>query len=222
LQSEQENCKEKLAADDVTIQSMQNQMNGDNVSSADNARKSKMSLGLKDAYIRQLQESIAHKDSIALVLVNNLRNALGSNADINITIEKGVVYVDISDHLLFSSGKYAVTEMAKEALGKIATVFQDQPQIQFLVEGRTDNAPYKDGLLLDNWDLSVKRATAVVRIFQNVYHILPSRMTAAGRSEYVPMASNDTKDGKAANRITRIMILPELDQFFKLLEQPGN
>jgi chemotaxis protein MotB len=103
-------------------------------------------------------------------------------------------------------------------LGKVATVLKNQPDIEFMVEGHTDNVAYKGGVLLDNWDLSVKRATSVVRILKDQYGIAPSKMTAAGRGEFLPVADNATADGKAANRRTRIVILPQLDQFFKLLE----
>jgi len=128
------------------------------------------------------------------------------------------VYIDISDKLLFKSGKYEVTDKAKLVLGKVAQVLKNQPDIEFMVEGHTDNVPFHNGVLLDNWDLSVKRATSVVRILQKQYGLDPAKMAAAGRSEYVPVASNDTAEGRAANRRTRIVILPQLDQFFKLLE----
>jgi chemotaxis protein MotB len=104
-------------------------------------------------------------------------------------------------------------------LGKVATVLKNQPDIEFMVEGHTDNVPYKGGgVLFDNWDLSVKRATSVVRILQNQYGLDPAKMAAAGRGEFKPIGENDTKEGKAINRRTRIVILPMLDQFFKLLE----
>ena len=129
------------------------------------------------------------------------------------------MYVDISDKLLFKSGSYDVTEKAKVVLGKVARVLNAHPDIEFLVEGNTDANPYKNNQLLDNWDLSVKRATSVTRILQHNYNIDPKRITAAGRGEYVPVASNSTAEGRAANRRTRIVILPQLDQFFKLLEK---
>ena len=103
-------------------------------------------------------------------------------------------------------------------MGKVATVLKAQPDIEFMVEGHTDSRPFRKGVLLDNWDLSVKRATSVIRILQHKYGLQPSHMAAAGRGEYVPIASNDTNEGRAQNRRTRIVILPQLDQFFKLLE----
>jgi chemotaxis protein MotB len=189
-------------------------------SQAQSIRQSLENLGAKDAYIQSLQSALAHKDSLNMALVNNLKGAIGNlnDQDINIKVDKGVVYVDISDKLLFATGKYNVTVRAQEVLGKVATVLKAQPSIEFMVEGHTDNVPYRHGDLLDNWDLSVKRATAVVRILQNKYGLEPAKMAAAGRSEYVPVADNNTVDGRALNRRTRIVILPQLDQFFKLLE----
>jgi len=190
-------------------------------SQAESIKKSLDNIGAKDMYIQDLQSAIARKDSLNMALVMNLKGAIGNldDKDINIKVEKGVVYIDISDKLLFESGSYDVTVRAKEVLGKVAKVLNNQPDIEFLVEGHTDANPYKKGVLLDNWDLSVKRATAVTRILQNDYAISPARITAAGRSEYIPVSSNDTPEGRAANRRTRIVILPQLDQFFKLLEK---
>jgi chemotaxis protein MotB len=128
------------------------------------------------------------------------------------------VFIDISDKLLFKSGKYEVTKQANEILGKVAAVLKNQPDIEFMVEGHTDNVPYRSGVLLDNWDLSVKRATSVVRILQNQFGLDPAKMAAAGRSEYNPLTDNSTAENRSANRRTRIVILPQLDQFFKLLE----
>lgn len=190
---------------------------------AESINKSLDNIGAKDSYIMNLQSAIARKDSLNMALVMNLKGAIGdlNDKDINIKVDKGVVYIDISDKLLFKSGSYDVNENAKSVLGKVAKVLLNQPDIEFMVEGHTDNVPYKsNGFLLDNWDLSVKRATSVVRILQNQYNIPAAKMTAAGRGEYVPVTSNATAEGKAANRRTRIVILPQLDQFFKLLETP--
>jgi chemotaxis protein MotB len=156
-----------------------------------------------------------------MALVMNLKGALAdvNDQDINIKIDKDVVYIDISDKLLFNSGKWDVTPAAKVVLGKVATVLKAQPNIEFMVEGHTDTKPYDHpGPIKDNWDLSTKRATSVVRILQKDYGLDPAHITAAGRGEYVPIAPNDTNEGRAANRRTRIVILPQLDQFFKLLE----
>ena len=190
-------------------------------SQAESIKKSMDNIGAKDAYIQTLQQQMAHKDSLNMALVMNLKGAVGSldDKDINIKVDKGVVYIDISDKLLFKSGKYEVTEQAKTVLGKVAAVLKNQPDIEFMVEGHTDNVPYKGGgVLTDNWDLSVKRATSVVRILQKQYGLDPTKIAAAGRGEFKPVGENDTPEGKAINRRTRIVILPQLDQFFKLLE----
>jgi chemotaxis protein MotB len=187
---------------------------------AESIKKSLDNIGAKDNYIMDLQKEMARKDSLNMALVINLKGAIGNMADedINIKVDKGVVFIDISDKLLFKSGSYEITARAKEVLGKVALVLKNQPDLEFMVEGHTDNIPYKRGPLLDNWDLSVKRATAVVRVLQNEYGLPPVHITAAGRSEYAPVTTNDTNEGRASNRRTRIVILPQLDQFFKLLE----
>ena len=189
-------------------------------SQAESIKKSLDNIGAKDAYIQDLQASMARKDSLNMALVMNLKGAIGNLADedINIKVDKGVVYIDISDKLLFTSGSYVITDRAKEVLGKVAKVLKNQPDIEFMVEGHTDNVKFAKGVLLDNWDLSVHRATSVVRILQNQYGLNPTHIAAAGRGEYLPVAPNDTPAGRAANRRTRIVILPQLDQFFKLLE----
>jgi chemotaxis protein MotB len=188
---------------------------------AESISKSLDNIGAKDAYIQSLQSSIKRKDSLNMALVNNLKGAIGNlnDNDINIKVDKGVIYIDISDKLLFNSGRYNITPKAAVVLGKVAAVLKNQPDIEFMVEGHTDNVPFRNGLLLDNWDLSVKRATAVIRILQNKYGLSPTHMTAAGRGEYLPVESNENPSGRAANRRTRIIILPQLDQFFKLLEK---
>ncbi len=185
---------------------------------AENLEKSLESLKEKDLTIRKLQDAITRRDSVNLALVQSLKGVLGNldDEDIEISVEKGVVFVSISDKLLFSSGSYNVTARAKEVLGKVAQVVNNKPDFEFMVEGHTDNVPYnKGGLLLDNWDLSVKRATAVVRILQNDYGVNPTRMTAAGRAEYIPVSPTD----KAKNRRTRIVVLPKIDQFYSMIEE---
>jgi chemotaxis protein MotB len=188
---------------------------------AESIKQSLQNIGAKDAYIQTLQQQMAYKDSLNMVLVMNLKGAIGNmeDEDINIKVDKGVVYIDISDKLLFKSGKYEVTAKANEVLGKVALVLKNQPDIEFMVEGHTDNVAFKgNGVLIDNWDLSVKRATTVVRLLQKEYGMDPMKMAAAGRGEYHPVADNTTVEGKAMNRRTRIVILPKLDQFFQLLE----
>ena len=190
---------------------------------AESIRKSMENMGAKDAYIQTLQQQMAKKDSMNMALVMNLKGAIGNldDQDINIKVDKGVVYIDISDKLLFTTGSYDITDKAKGVLGKVATVLKNQPDLEFMVEGHTDNIAFNgSGPISDNWDLSVKRATTVVRLLQKQYGLDPAKMVAAGRGEYSPVADNSTKEGKAANRRTRIVVLPQLDQFFKLLETP--
>jgi chemotaxis protein MotB len=190
---------------------------------AESIRKSMENMGAKDAYIQNLQQQMARKDSQNMALVMNLKGAIGNldDQDINIKIDKGVVYIDISDKLLFAVGSYDITEKAKVVLGKVATVLKNQPDLEFMVEGHTDNIAFNgSGAISDNWDLSVKRATTVVRLLQKQYGLDPAKMVAAGRGEYMPVADNSTREGRATNRRTRIVVLPQLDQFFKLLETP--
>ncbi|MFT4832620.1 MAG: chemotaxis protein MotB [Psychroserpens sp.] len=184
---------------------------------ADNLEKSLESLKEKDLTIRKLNDAITRRDSVNLSLVQSLKGVLGNldDEDIEINVEKGVVFISISDKLLFSSGSYNVTTRAKEVLGKVAKVVNNKPDFEFMVEGHTDSVPYNSGVLLDNWDLSVKRATAVVRILQKDFGVNPARMTAAGRGEYIPLSSSD----KAKNRRTRIVVLPKIDQFYSMIEE---
>lgn len=193
-------------------------------SQAESIKKSLENIGSKDSYIQNLQRQMSRKDSLNMALVMNLKGAIGNldDKDINIKVDKGVVFVDISDKLLFKSGSYDINEQAKEVLGKVATVLKNQPDIEFMVEGHTDDVAFTKGVLMDNWDLSAKRATTVVRMLQKEYGMDPTKMAAAGRAEFLPVASNATPEGKATNRRTRIVILPQLDQFFKLLEYPGR
>ncbi|MCR9182460.1 MAG: OmpA family protein [Flavobacteriaceae bacterium] len=188
---------------------------------AENLQKSLQSLQEKDLTIRKLQDAVNRRDSVNLALVQSLKGAVGNmdDSDIEISVEKGVVFVNISDKLLFSSGSYNLTSRAKEVLGKVALVVKNKPDFEFLVEGHTDNVPISRPGIQDNWDLSVLRATAVVRTLQNDFGVDPARMTAGGRGEYVPVASNATADGKAKNRRTRIVVLPKLEQFYEMIEE---
>ena len=188
---------------------------------ADNLERSLESLKEKDLTIKHLRDAVTRRDSINLALVQSLKGVLGNldDQDITVQVDKGVVYVSISDKMLFSSGSYNVTPRAREVLGKVAKVVNNKPDFEFMVEGHTDNVPIKNTCIKDNWDLSVLRATAVVRILQNDFGVTASRMTAAGRSEYVPVTSNASAEGRALNRRTRISVLPKLDQFYNMIEQ---
>lgn len=225
LESDLETARQQLASAKESNTLMVNQLRDLSVISASQAESIKKSLeniGSKDAYIQDLQRAMQRKDSLNLALVTNLKSALKdiNDTDIEVKVEKSAIFISISDKLLFKSGSYDVSPAAMTVLGKVAQVLNSKPDIDFLVEGHTDNVPITNNCIVDNWDLSTKRATSVVRLLQNQFKIDPKRMTAGGRSEYLPLQGNDSPSGKAANRRTRIVILPQLDQFFKLLEKP--
>jgi chemotaxis protein MotB len=190
------------------------------IKGASNLEKSLESMKQKDVTINKLRDAITRRDSVNLDLVQSLKGVLGdmNDTDIEINVEKGVVFVSISDKLLFKSGSINVSGKAKEVLGKIAMVVNNKPDFEFLVEGHTDSKTISTSCIKDNWDLSVLRATTVVRILQDDFGVSPARMTAGGRSQYVPKTANDTAEGRAANRRTRIVILPKLDQFYTMIE----
>lgn len=188
---------------------------------ASNVEKTLESIKEKDLKITRLQDALTKKDSVTLALVTSFKREVGINdPDIEVNVEKGVVFISISDKLLFSSGSYNVTDKAKVVLGKVAKVVNSKPDFECMVEGHTDNVAYngKKGVLIDNWDLSVKRATAIVRSLEDL-GVNPGRLIAAGRSSYVPLVSNDTAENRATNRRTRIVVLPKLDQFYDLVEK---
>ncbi len=179
-------------------------------------------LSEKDKYINGIRGAMSRKDSINLTLAVHLKSALADgiqDEDIIVNVEKTVVYVEINDKLLFRSGSSVISNKAKGILDKVATVIASRPEMEVMVEGYTDNVPISTAITKDNWDLSTQRATAVVRVLQNDFKINPKRLIAAGRSEYLPLATNDTNEGRSRNRRTRIVILPKLDQFFDVLEQ---
>ncbi|WP_159024035.1 flagellar motor protein MotB [Formosa sp. L2A11] len=187
---------------------------------AENLEKSLESLKEKDLKITRLQDALTRKDSVTLAVVTSLKKEVGINdPDIEINVEKGVVFISIADKLLFKSGSYIVTDKAKSVLGKVAKVINSKPDFEAMVEGHTDNVPYKKGgIIQDNWDLSVKRATSVVRVLQDL-DVNPAQLIAAGRSHYVPLVDNDTAENRATNRRTRIVVLPKIDQFYEMVEK---
>lgn len=186
---------------------------------ADNLEKSLESLQERDLKITRLQDALTKKDSVTLAIVSSLKKAVGiSDPDIEVNVEKGVVFISIADKLLFQSGSYNVTTRAKEVLAKVAKVINSKPNFEAMVESHTDNVPYSKGVLVDNWDLSVKRATSVVRVLEEL-KVNPQQLIAAGRSSYVPLVENDTANNKAKNRRTRIIVLPKIDQFYKMIEE---
>lgn len=186
---------------------------------AENLEKSLESLKERDLKITRLQDALTKKDSVTLAIVTSLKKSVGiSDPDIEINVEKGVVFISIADKLLFKSGSYNVTSRAKEVLSKVAKVINSKPDFEAMVESHTDNVPYRKGVLIDNWDLSVKRATSVVRVLEEL-NVNPQQLIAAGRSSYVPLVANDTPENKAANRRTRIVVLPKIDQFYQMVEE---
>jgi chemotaxis protein MotB len=187
---------------------------------SENLEKSLESLKEKDLKITRLQDALTKKDSVTLALVTSLKREVGmDDPDININVEKGVVMISIADNLLFKSGSFEVNAKAKNVLAKVAKVINSKPDFECMVEGHTDNVPYKSAVLLDNWDLSVKRSTAIVRVLQNDLGVNPKQLIPAGRSSYVPLVANNSAANKAKNRRTRIIIMPKIDQFYDMLEK---
>ena len=237
LQGVSTECDKNKAVSDTKIKSLEDQVSFlkkanveliDNVGNlttlttkgAETIEKSLESIKEKDTRIKSLSEALNKKDSVTVALVQSIKGVLGdlNDDDIQVNVEKGVVYVSISDKLLFESGSYSITPRAKVVLGKVAKVINNKPEFEIMIEGHTDDQPIKNAVLQDNWDLSVKRATSVVRILQEDYKVKPERMVAAGRSYYTPLASNKTTDGRSKNRRTRIILLPKLDQFYKMID----
>ena len=175
----------------------------------------------KDLKISRMQDALTKKDSVTLAVVTSLKSAVGiSDPDIEINVEKGVVFISIADKLLFKTGSYDVTDKAKGVLAKVAKVVNDKPDFECMVEGHTDNVPYNgSGILLDNWDLSVKRSTSIIRVLTNQLGVKPEQLIAAGRSSYVPLVGNDSAENRARNRRTRIVVLPKIDQFYEMIEK---
>ena len=185
---------------------------------ADNLEKTLESLQERDLKINRLQDAITKKDSITLAIVSSLKKSVGiDDPDIEINVEKGVVFISIADKLLFQSGSFNVTEKAKIVLGKVAKVISDKPDFEAMIEGHTDSRSYSNGILVDNWDLSVKRSTSIIRELQSM-GVNPAQLIAAGRSSYVPLTDNDTASNRAKNRRTRVVVLPKIDQFYEMIE----
>jgi len=186
---------------------------------AQNLEKSLESLKERDLKITRLQDALTRKDSVTLAIVTSLKKEVGINdPDIEVNVEKGVVFISIADKLLFKSGSYNVTDRANEVLGKVAKVINSKPNFEAMVESHTDNVSYSKPPLLDNWDLSVKRATSVVRVLESL-GVNSQQLIAAGRSSYVPLVENDTAENRAKNRRTRIVVLPKIDQFYEMIEE---
>lgn len=191
-------------------------------SSSDNIKNVISQLSEKDKYINGVRKAMTQKDSLNLAIKYHLTKNLTEgiqDEDIEVNVEKTVVLISISDKMLFKSGSYKVTDKAYSVLEKIAKVINDQPKMDVMIEGHTDATPISRDLIQDNWDLSALRATSITRVLQTKFNVSPGRLIAAGRSQYVPLAENDTPENRAKNRRTKIVIMPQLNQFFNLLEQ---
>lgn len=190
----------------------------------DNMKETLSQLERKDKYIHLLQAAKSKADSINLALAVNLKSVLKDgldDQDVDVKVDKTVVFINLSDKMLFKSGSSELTPKAGEVLSKIAKIIESRPDLEVMVEGYTDNVPIKNNCVSDNWDLSVRRATSVVRILQTQYGINPNRLIAAGRGEFNQLVPNDTPENKAINRRTRIIIMPKLNEFYDLLN-PKN
>ena len=171
-------------------------------------------------YIRHLTELKSKSDSLNLVLTNNLTRSLSKEdlKEVDIQVLKGVVYISLADNMLYKSGSYEINDRAAETLSKIAKIITDHKDYDVLVEGNTDNVPINRENIRNNWDLSCLRASSVVQFLQNRYGVDPKRLTAGGRGEYNPLATNDTDLGRQRNRRTQIIITPKLDEFMELID----
>jgi chemotaxis protein MotB len=188
---------------------------------AQNIEKALETIKEKDLKITRMQDALTKKDSVTLALVTSLKSSVGiSDPDIEVNVEKGVVFISIADKLLFKSGSYVVSERAKEVLAKVAKVVNDKPTFECMVEGHTDNVPFTgNAYLTDNWDLSVKRSTAIIRVLTKELKVNPAQLIAAGRSEFIPLVDNNSAENRAKNRRTRIVVLPKIDEFYDMIEK---
>lgn len=188
---------------------------------AQNIEKALETIKEKDLKITRMQDALTKKDSMTLALVTSIKGAVGiTDPDIEVNVDKGVVFISIADKLLFKSGSYVVSDKAKEVLAKVGKIINSKPDFECMVEGHTDNVPFTgNAILLDNWDLSVKRSTAIVRVLTNDLKVNPAQLIAAGRGQYIPLVENNSSANRATNRRTRIVILPKIDQFYDMIEK---
>ncbi|QNL50754.1 OmpA family protein [Olivibacter sp. SDN3] len=227
-QSRVKSLEEQLATYRANVASLQSALDKClSNSSQGNANISKLvdEINASNRYIQHLVNTKNKSDSLNMVLTNNLTRSLSreETQDVDVQVLKGVVYISLSDNMLYKSGSYEISPQASETLGKIAKIIMDYKDYEVLIEGNTDTMPIKKTNIRNNWDLSTLRASSVVQALQNDYGVSPKRLTAGGRGEYNPIASNDTEDGRAKNRRTQIIITPKLDQFMELIDQaPEN
>ena len=224
MQNKNEHLQDQIAQLNNTNAALLNnvgQMATLSAKEAQNLENSLEQIKEQDLRIRRLQDALTKKDSVTLALVVSLKSSLGNlnDTDVVVNVEKSVVFISLSDKMVFTSGSTTISPRAKEVLSKVATVINSKPEMEVLIEGHTDNVPISRDCFKDNWDLSVLRATAITRVLQKDFAVDPARMTAGGRSEYVPLVANDSPENKSTNRRTRIVILPKMDQFYGMIEQ---
>ena len=232
------NCKNSLASANAQVAGLQDQLTAERShlqalqsaldkcltsTSEGNVNIAKLvdEINASNKYIQALVASKNKSDSLNMVLTNNLTRSLSKEEmqDVNVQVLKGVVYISLSDNMLYKSGSYEISDKAGETLTKISKIIKDYKDFEVLVEGNTDNVPISQTNIRNNWDLSVLRGSSVVQALQTNYGVDPKRLTAAGRGEYNPIAGNDTEEGKNLNRRTQIIITPKLDQFMELINK---
>ncbi len=221
-QTRVKSLEEQLASEKNNLAQLQSALDKCLTSSSQgNVNISKLvdEINASNKYIQQLVNAKNKSDSLNMVLTNNLTRALSAaeKSEVDVKVLKGVVYISLSDNMLYKSGSYQISERAGETLSKIAKIIKDYPNYDVLIEGNTDNVPISQANIRNNWDLSALRASSVVQALQNSYGVDPKRMTAGGRGEFNPIADNSTETGKSQNRRTQIIILPKLDQFMELI-----
>jgi chemotaxis protein MotB len=238
ISQENDNCKNNLGSANVQIAGLQDQLRAERShvealqqsldkcltsTSSGNTNISKLidEINASNKYIQELVNSKNKSDSLNMVLTNNLTRSLSKDEmqDVDVQVLKGVVYISLSDNMLYKSGSYEISDKANQTLSKIAKIITDYKDYDVLIEGNTDNVPITKPNIRNNWDLSGLRASSVVQALQNNFGVDPKRLTAGGRGEYNPIASNDTDAGKAQNRRTEIIITPKLDQFMDLINK---
>ena len=235
---ERDDCKGSLASANVKIEGLESQLRASNsqmtslqsaldkcltTAGQGNVNISKLvdEINASNKYIQQLIASKNKSDSLNMVLTNNLTRSLNTEEmkDVDVQVLKGVVYVSLSDNMLYKSGSYEISDKANATLAKIAKIISDYKDFEVLIEGNTDNVPISKTNIRNNWDLSALRASSVVQALQTAFNVDPKRLTAGGRGEYNPIASNDTPEGRTRNRRTQIIITPKLDQFMELIDK---
>ena len=243
LTANYQNTKEELAASKARVASLEEQLAQQKKdfaalqgsldksllnANANNINISKLvdQINESNQYIRHLVEVKSNSDSLNLVLTNNLTRSLSREEmkEVDVRVLKGVVYISLADNMLYRSGSYEINDRAEETLGKIAKIIMDYKDYDVLIEGNTDNVPVNTKSaamknIRNNWDLSALRASSVVQYLQDHFGVSPKRLTAGGRGEYNPVATNDTELGKQRNRRTQIIITPKLDQFMDLIDK---